>query len=91
MVPVWENLILIGQICPTAIDQGDHRQMALLRNFLGPEMLFHRHRIIGAAFDRGVIADHHDLATVDCADTGDEPSAGCRAVIHAMGGGRTNF
>ena len=91
MVSVWEDLILIGQIGPAAIDQGDHGQMALLRDFLGAQMFFHGHRIVGTAFDRGVIANDHHVAPMHFADTGDEPSAGRRAIIHAMGCGSTNF
>ena len=91
MIPIWENLILVGQICPAAIDQRHHGQMALLGNFLGTQMFFHGHRIIGAAFHRSIIANHHNLASMHCADTGDEPSAGCRALVHTMGSGGPNF
>jgi hypothetical protein len=51
-------------------------------------MLLHRQRIIGAAFDRGVVRDDHDLAAGDAANAGDDARAMDRLAIHAVRGKR---
>ena len=45
-------------------------------------MLFHRHRIIGAALDGRIVGDDHDLAALDQADARHQPGAVDVALIH---------
>ena len=41
-------------------------------DLLGPQVLLHRDRVVGAAFDGGVVGDDHALAPGDPADAGDD-------------------
>ena len=56
MIAVWEHLILIGQIGPTAIDHVNTGQIAFLGDFLGAEVFFDGHGVIGATLYRRIIA-----------------------------------
>ena len=49
-------------------------------------MLLDRHRIVGAALHRRVVADDHDLAAGDPADACDQPCPRHLAVVHVAGG-----
>jgi len=53
-------------------------------------MLLHRHRIIGAALDRGVVADDHAFDAAHAADAGDDARPAPR-VVHVEGGERRQF
>ena len=88
MLPVGEDLVLQRQERAAGIDQIDARQMVLARNSLGAQMLLHRHRIIGAAFDGGVIGDDHAVAAADAADAGDQARRRHVATIHFVSGKR---
>ena len=70
VVPVRKNLILIGQVGPTGIDQVNTGQPVLLRDLLGPQVFLDGHRVIGATLDRRIIADNHAIDTADTPDTG---------------------
>ena len=81
MVLVGEDLGPLRQVGAAGIDQIEARQTVLHRHFLGPEMLLHRHRIIGAALHRGVVADDHAFDAAHPADAGDHarrPAPRCR-------------
>ncbi len=82
MVAVRKHLGLMRQIGAAAIDQIDARQPVFLRDLLRAEMLLHRHRIIGAALHRGVVAHDHALAARDAADACNH--AGTRNVVLAV-------
>ncbi len=77
-----------GRLAPPRIDQIDAGQPVLARDLLRAQMLLHRDRIIGAAFDRRVVGDDHAFAALDAADAGDDAGAVDVAVIHAEGGER---
>ena len=51
-----------------------------------PQVLFDRHREIGAALDRRVVGDDDAFAARDAADAGDDAGRRHRAVIHLIGG-----
>src|SRR5262249_24432203 len=53
--------------------------------------LLHRHRIIGAALDGGVVAHDHALAPLDARDPGDDAGAVDVVIVHAAGGKRREF
>ena len=55
-------------------------------DLLGAQVLLHRHRVVGAALDRGVVGDDHALAPRDPADAGDDAGAGDLAAVHPPGG-----
>ena len=86
VVAVGEDLVLLGQEGAAGVDQVDAGQMILQGDLLGAQVLFDRHRVIGAAFDRGVVSDDHAAATLDHADSADHASAGGIVVIEAAGG-----
>ena len=81
MVAVGKHLGLVRQVGAAAVDQIDARQPVGLGDFLRAEMLLDRHRIIGAALHRGVVADDHHLPPRHAADARDHPRAGHFAVV----------
>jgi hypothetical protein len=54
-------------------------------------MLLHRHRIIGAALDGGIVADDDAFAAGDTANAGDDAGAVDGVVIEAVGSERRQF
>jgi hypothetical protein len=46
---------------------------------------FHRHRVVGAALDGGVVTDDHAFLAFDAADAGDDAGAGRGAIVHVIG------
>ena len=91
MLAVWKNLRLVRQIGAATIDQVNARQVVFERNLLGPQMLLHRHWIIGAAFDRSIIADDHTFAAFNAANAGDDASTRRLIIIHIVRGERPNL
>ena len=85
MVAVRKHFVLVRQVGAARVDQVDAGQAVLLRHFLRPQVLLHRHRVVGAALHRGVVADDHAIDAADAADAGDHAGAGahrrctCRA------------
>ena len=61
MLPVGKHLVLVRQVRPARIDQVDAGQRVLRGDLLRPQVLLHRHRIVGAALHRGVVRHHHHL------------------------------
>ena len=87
VVAVREDLVLQGQEGPAGVHEVDAGQVVLQRDVLGAQVLLDRERIVGAAFDRGVVGDDHDVASVDHADAGDQAGGlGRVGRIDVMGG-----
>ncbi len=84
VIAVGEDLILIGQVRAAAIDQIDAGQMVGLGDLLGAQMLFDTDREVSAAFDRRIIAQHHDIAALNPAHACDHPTGRTGAVIHPV-------
>ena len=84
VLAVGKHLGLVRQVGAAGVDQIDARQPVLARDLLGAQMLLHRHRIIGAALDGGVVAHDHALAALDAADAGDQAGAVDGVVVHAV-------
>ena len=61
MVAVWELLRLQRQVRAAGVDEVQARQPVLLGDFLRPQVLLHRQRVLGAALHGGVVADEHAL------------------------------
>ncbi len=86
MVAIRKHFGLVRQVGAAAVDQIDARQPVFLRNLLRAQMLLDRHRVIGAALHRGIVAHDHALAPRDPPDPGDHPRAGdVVPVIQAIG------
>ena len=75
VITIREHPIPLMQIGATAIHQIDARQLMLLGNFLGTDMLLHRFRIIGAALHSGIVGDDDTELAVHHADSGDDAGA----------------
>ena len=68
VLAVGEDLVLQRQEDAGRVDQVDDRQPVLERDLLRPQDLLDAERELGAGLDRGVVGDHHHVATVDHAD-----------------------
>ena len=86
MIAVGEHLVLSRQEGAAAFDQVDAGQCVVRRDLLGPQMLLHGERIIGSAFDRGIIGHDHALAGRYPPDPGNEPRARQFLAIHTLSG-----
>ena len=66
MLAVGKHLVLRRQKRAAGIDQIEAGQPVLARDLLRPQMLFDRHREIGAALDRRVVGDDDAFAARRC-------------------------
>ena len=85
MIAVGKYFGPMRQVRAAAIDQVDAGQPVLARDLLRADMLLHRHRIVSAALDRGVVAHDHAFAALDAADAGDDAGGVDRVLVHAEG------
>ncbi|MGY4479060.1 hypothetical protein ACVILL_006474 [Bradyrhizobium sp. USDA 3364] len=88
---VGKDLVLQRQEGAAGIHHVDARQIVLPRDVLGAQMLLHRHRVVGAALDGGVVGDDDAFAARDAADAGDDARRMHVAAIEAIGGERRQF
>jgi hypothetical protein len=88
VLAVGEDLILHGKEGAAGVDQVDAGQPVLQRHLLRPQVLLHGHRVVGAAFDGGVVGDDDDLAPMHADDPGDDPGRGGAAAVELLGGQR---
>ncbi len=88
VLAVGEHLVLLRQEGATRVDEVDARQPVLLRDLLGAEVLLHRHRVVRAALDRGVVADDHDRPALHEADARDDARTRRVAVVESLRGER---
>ena len=86
VLAVGEHLVLHGQEGAAGVDQVDTGQAVLQRHLLGAQVLLHRHRVVRAALDGGVVGDDHALAPADPADPGDDAGGRGLSVVHPVGG-----
>jgi hypothetical protein len=86
VLPIGEYLVLHWQKSAAGIHQVKAGQTVLLGYGLGPGLLFDRERIISAALHRGIVNEHHALATADPTDTCDQAGAGNVVVVDLVGG-----
>ena len=86
VLAVGEDLVLPRQERAAGVDQVDAGQPVRQRDLLRPQVLLHRHRVVRAALDGGVVGHHHALAAADPADAGDDARPpGVSFVVHALG------
>lgn len=84
VVAIGEHLILLRQVGPARVDKIDTGQLALLSNFLRPQVFLNGHREIGAALHGGIVTDHHDLLALHPANPGNNARTRRGIVIHVM-------
>ena len=75
VVAVGEDLGLQREEGAARVDEVDARQVVLLGDLLGAQVLLHGQREVGAALHGRVVRDDHALAALDDADAGDDPGA----------------
>ena len=83
MFAVRKHLRLQRQERAAGVDEIDARQVVLERDLLRAKMLFDGHRVVGAAFDRGVVRDDHDVPAGDARDAGDDARTRRLVVVDA--------
>ncbi len=88
---VGEDLVLHRQERAAGIDHVDAGQIVLPRDVLRAQMLLHRHRIIGAALDGGVVGDDDAFAARNAPDAGDDAGGMDVAAIEPVGRERRQF
>ncbi len=88
---VRKHFVLQRQESAAGIDQVDARQAILQRDFLRPQMLLDRHRVIGAALDRRVVGHDHALHALDAPDAGDHAGGRRLVVVQPVGGHGRDF
>jgi hypothetical protein len=91
MLAVGKHLVLARQEGAAGVDKVDARQQILQRDLLRAQVLFDRHRVVGAALDRRVIGHDHAFAPGDPADPGDDSGSGRLVAVHAAGGQRSQL
>ena len=82
VVAVGEHVLPARQVGAARIHQVHARQAVLPRDFLGADVLLHRHRVIGAALDGGVVGDDHAFAPGNAPHAGDDARAGRLVLVH---------
>src|SRR5262249_52212715 len=91
VVAVGKDIGLQREESATGVYKVDARQTVLLGDLLGAQVLFDRHREVGAALDRGVIDDQHTFLSLHHAYTGDDASGGRLAFVHTPSGERVEL
>ncbi len=88
---VRKDLVLHRQEGAAGIDHVDAGQIVLPCDILRAQMLLHRHGIIGAALDGGVVGDDHAFAARNTPDARDDTGGMDVAAIKAVGRERRQF
>ena len=91
VVAVGEHLVLVGQVGAARIHQVDAGQVVLHGNFLCPQVLLHRHGVVGAALHRGVVAHDHAFHASHAAYACNHAGCRCRVVVQVQRGQRGHF
>jgi len=88
---VGKNLVLHRQEGAAGIHHVDAGQIVLPGDVLRPQMLLHRHGIVGAALDRGIVGDDDAFAPRYPPHPGNDAGRMHVAAIEAVGGQRRQF
>src|SRR5690606_24210319 len=75
MLAVGKDFILVGQVGAARVHQVNAGQAILLCNLLRPQVFLDGKRVVGAAFDGGVVADDHAFHAGDPAYGGEDAGA----------------
>ena len=81
VVHIREDLVLHRQECAAGVHQIETGQVVFQGDLLGAQVLFDGHRVVGPAFDSGVVGDDHHLPACHPPDAGDDARAGRVAVV----------
>ena len=85
MVAVGEHLVLFRQKSAAGVHQVDAGQVVRLGDLLGPQVFFHRERIVGPALDGGVVGHDHAFAARHGPHAGDDAGGRHGVVVHPPG------
>ena len=88
VLTIREHLVLPRQKRTAGVHQVNARQLVLAGDLLGTQVFLDRDRVVGTAFDGGVVDHDHAFAPRDAADAGDQTRAWALVVIHPVGGER---
>ena len=88
VLAVGEHLVLHRQEGPAGVDQVDAGQPVVQGHLLRAQVLLHRHRVVGAALDGGVVGDDDALAAGDPPDAGDDARGRGVTVVQPVRGQR---
>ena len=88
MIAVREHVGLQRQERAARVDEVDAGQTVLGGDLLGPDVLLHRHREVGAALHGRVVGDEHHLAPLDDANPGHDACARRVPAVHPVRGQR---
>src|SRR5690606_38184839 len=91
VLTIREDLVLPRQERPAGVDEIQARQLVLQRDLLRAKVLLDRHRQIASALHRGVVAEHHHMATVNQADSCDHSGAGRFSPVKPIGSQGCDF
>jgi hypothetical protein len=87
MRPKWsrsgKDLVLHRQERTARVDQVNARQVVLLGDLLGAQMLLNGQREVRAALDRCVVGDHHAMPAFDGYDAGHDACRGRFVAVDA--------
>ncbi len=86
VLAIGKHVVLVRQIGPARVHQVDARQAILLRDLLRAQVLLHRHRIVGAPLDGGIVRHHDALASAHPPDAGNDARPRRLVVVHAPRG-----
>ena len=86
VLAVGEHFVLARQVGTAGVHKVHAGQAVLLGDGLGAQVLFHRQRVVRAAFDRGVVGHDHAFDALDAADAGNHACGRYVFAIHLMGG-----
>ena len=91
MFPIRKYVRPLRQVGAAGIDQINAGQPVLAGDFLRPQMLLHRQRIIGTALDGRIVAYDHAFPAGYATDASDDAGRMNRVVVEAVGGKRRQF
>ncbi len=91
MIAVGKHLVLHRQKGAAGIHQIEAGEAQPFGDGLGPQVLFHRERVVGATLHGGIVHHQHAEPPRDEPDAGDDAGGGHRLVIDLPGGQRREF
>src|SRR6056297_171063 len=91
VVAVREDFVLPWQVGAARVYEVDAGQAVLQGDFLGPQVFFHRQRVVAATFNGGVVGDDHAFGAGDTAHAGDHASCRDFFAIDVVGGELADF
>lgn len=86
VLAVREDLVLHGQEGAAGVDEIDTGEAVVEGDLLRAQVLLHRHRVVRAALDGGVVGDDDALPPAHPADPGDDPGGRGLSVVQPVGG-----